>query len=251
MKKFTLLILQLIALNGFSQKTEILDGLAQMCTETIDQVALKKNVLEFTDNLSSRRSTSDVQFLKKVFYRAHRKFLKDYQPYSSVNQLVNNGRYDCLTATSLYSSILEVLGFNFKIIETNYHIFILAEADGKEFLLETTDGFAGFISSEEEISKRKLKYQNSASSNYNNSFNYDFLLLNEVKGNQLAGLLYFNQAVKEFNLHNWTSCLALLDQSQKIYPSPRINKIRKFASFNSYSTTDFPKQLSSISESKN
>lgn len=253
MKRFTLLIFHLIALNGFSQKTEILDGLAQVCTETTDQVTFKKNVLEFTSKLRASRSTSDARFLKKAFYRTHRKFLKEYQPYSSVSQLFKTGKYDCLTATSLYSSILEVLGFDFKIIETNYHIFILAKAEGKEFLLETTDGLAGFICSEEEIVKRKLKYHTSEPSNMSNgSYSYDFLLFNEVKGSQLRGLLYFNQAVKEFNNHNWITCLTLLNQSEKIYPSPRIEEIRKFACFNfSTSKTDFPKQASSISDSKN
>ncbi len=203
-----------------------------MCTKIEQQSTLKDKIKVFANQVDKRRPKSQLRFLQKVFYKTHQKFLEEYKPYSSIDELVETGVYDCLTATSLYSSILEILGFNFKIVETNYHIFILAYVDGKEVLLETTDGFTGFISNKEEINNRIIKYQNGKPSTLlgrsSKYLEYDFHLLNEVQGYQLPGLIYFNQAVKEFNEHNWLTCRKLLDKSNKVYNSPRVSEIMNF-----------------------
>jgi len=218
---------------GICQQATILHNLV-IATETKDsEKRLIESVIKHTESLKKKNNLSEIKFLRKVFYQTHHKFLKEYQPYSALDNLVLDGKYDCLTATALYSSVFEILGFDFKIIETNYHIFIIAKASGKDVLIETTDGFKGLIAGEEAINKRIGEYKNNEPSIANENSKglyFNFHLLNEVKGNELSGLLYYNKAVKEFNKHNWDSCQAFLVKSREIHDSPRIDQIHELLS---------------------
>ncbi len=225
-------LVHLAAVSGFCQQQTIINDLASTTSCEAGKTLIEK-ISQFAKSLESKRSNSDVRFLRKVFYETHHTFLKKYEAYSSLDQLIYNGQYDCLTATTVYSSVLEILGFDFKIVETNYHIFILVKIAGKEVLLETTDRLNGFVTDLALINTRISTYKtNSPSSTHRKSrnFEYTFHLFREVKGNELAGLLYFNQAIKEFNRHNWAACLNLLGKSKTIYDSPRIKEISELAS---------------------
>jgi hypothetical protein len=232
LKILLLITIVFIPINGICQQTTILTAITSTLETKESGEKMFEGIIAHADALNKNRKISEIKFLRKVFYQTRYKFLKEYCPYSSLDQLVSEGKYDCLTATALYSSIFEILGMNFKIIETNYHIFIIAHAEGKNILVETTDGTSGLITDSDEVIKRINEYKNSEpSTNKTNStvFQFNFHLLKEVKGNQLPGLLYFNQAIKEFNTQNWISCLSLLEKSKSIYNSPRINKIDSLA----------------------
>ena len=231
MKRFLILLVHLASVSGLCQQQQIITDIASTTSYEAGKTFIEK-INQFTKSLESKRSNSDIRFLHKVFYETHHTFLKKYEAYSSLDQLVYNGQYDCLTATTVYSSVLEMLGFDFKIVETNYHIFILVKISNKEILLETTDRLNGFVTDLASINTRISTYKSNAPAVNNQkgrSFEYSFHLLKEVKKADLAGLLYFNQAIKEFNKHNWTACLDLLGKSRTIYDSPRIKEISDLA----------------------
>src|SRR5688572_21667209 len=50
---------------------------------------------------------NDQAFLQFVFNKTHRKFLKNFEAYSTFGELLKDGSYNCLTATALYALILE------------------------------------------------------------------------------------------------------------------------------------------------
>ncbi len=108
---------------------------ANLAEERIDNFILR---------LEEKRTPSDINFLRKAFIETHRKFLKKYSQYSDISQVFTTGKYDCLTATSIYSVVLDRLNFDYNIIETNYHIFIVVNTSHGEVLLETTDLWNGF-----------------------------------------------------------------------------------------------------------
>ena len=83
------------------------------------------DILSFLGKLENRRNStkSDVDFLKVVFGKVHNKFLKHYEDYVSFNDLISRGGYNCLTGTAVYALVLDHFGFDYKVIETNYHIF--------------------------------------------------------------------------------------------------------------------------------
>jgi hypothetical protein len=185
--------------------------------------------VRFAGKLEEKKGTkNDVAFLNYVFKKTHQKLLKNYEQYASFNEL-SSGTYNCLTGTALYALLLTDLGYTYKIIETNYHIFLVVNtADGK-ILFEATDPGNGFVTRQDAIESRLEKYnknevQASADKNY---YLYSFKLFNEVSLDEMLGLLFYNQAIESYNEHQLPSAVANLDKAMSLYNSPRVQEFSK------------------------
>lgn len=187
-----------------------------------------EKLTDFIRVVQQKKGLSEKKLLKSIFKSTHQKFLKSYSQYADLGEVFLNGRYDCLTATSLFSIILSETNFDYKIIETNYHIFILVNTESGQVLLETTDRLSGFVDDAAEVTQRINFYRENKLLNSTNDktyYQYSFDLFHEVAPAQLAGLLYFNQAIKAYNRHDLLVCASLLDKSRKIYESPRVEEL--------------------------
>jgi hypothetical protein len=187
-----------------------------------------EKLTNYIQSLQKQKSTSDKKFLKSIFKITHQRFLKSYSQYADLGEIFKSGRFDCLTATAFLSIILAEMQFDYKIIETNYHIFILVNTASGQVMLETTDRLFGFIEDPAEIEKRIRSYrQNKIVTPGNDKmyYHYSFDLFHEVDQNQMTGLLYFNQAIKAYNNGDLLACASLLEKSKRIYESPRIEEL--------------------------
>lgn len=194
--------------------------------------ATANNFISFIDKLDDKKSsTSDVDFLKLVFNKIHKKFLKSYKDYASFGELFTSGNYNCLTATALYTLVLDHFDYDYKVVETNYHIFILVNGERGRVLLETTDPQNGFVENESLIEERIKQYrantiQEEASSK-RTYYDFQFDLYKEVNLNELTGLLYYNLAVDAFNKNQIDQSVSLLDQAIVHYKSERIEEFSR------------------------
>lgn len=175
--------------------------------------------------LGEKEKKSDRQFLKNVFNVTHRQVLKQYDQYATFGELFESGRYDCLTATALYSVVLTELGYSHSVIETNYHIFLLIDSNEGKILMESTDPIGGFEYNQERIASRIEQYKKDAEVVLDNQVATGYVLFNEVSMNELTGLLYYNQCVKAFNNQEWMEAIRNLDLASKYYYSVRIQEM--------------------------
>lgn len=179
---------------------------------------------EFSDFISSIKSlnkSSDVALLKSLSSHAHRSYLKKYTAYAHVNDIFSKGSYDCLSGTYFFCAALEQLGFRYRIIETNYHIFLMVQTAGGEVLLESTDRENGIVTDAKTIEDKLLSYRH-ASSETSNLYLSGVDLFGQLLPEQLPGLIYFNKAVEAFNAKKLSECCDYLEQAWKIYDNARI-----------------------------
>lgn len=173
----------------------------------------------------------DKDFLHYLFYKTHRKFLKRYAEYCPFDALLKNGTYNCLTGTALYALLLDHFNFEYSVIETNYHIFLMVKtSDDDEVLFEATDPLDGFVDSNQEIQARINIYkQNKILKNSDDKmyYRYNFDLYNTVSMEELLGLMYFNLSVDAYNNHDVSKSINYLDQSVKLYQSARIKNFAR------------------------
>lgn len=158
--------------------------------------------------------------LKSIFSRTHSTFLKHFKPFATFGEIFTKGDYNCLTATALYGLILQETGYTYKIIETNYHIFLLVDTKSGQALIETTDELFGFVTDEDEIQKRLEQYK-SEGNRSNAQYQYSTALFNTVTLYNLIGLLHFNQAVKCVNNSDYSKAVDHLASSVAYYGSSR------------------------------
>lgn len=214
-----------VSLAGFGQCPTVLENVwaTSASTKGLDEIDSKVN--DLVNTLSKRYEQNDSRKLYALFVKTHNRFLHNYVKYSGIEELAE-GRYDCLTATSLFAHILTKSGYAFNIIETNYHIFITVKTSEGDVLLETTDRFGGFVDDKEKIAGVLKEYKkNTLEAATNSSYQYTFSLFNTVDPEQLPGLLYINQAVKAFNLERWDECEAKLAAAARMTDSPRIAEL--------------------------
>ena len=177
-------------------------------------------VREAKEKLS--KTNSDQKYLSWLFYKVHRKVLKNYEQYSPLAKLFESGDYDCLSATTLYALLLNEVGFKTKVVETNYHIYLEVLSADKRYLIESTDALNGFVYNQSEIDNRLAEYD--AKNNSSNPTEYAFhtKIHDAVDLNKLVGLQYYNRAVDTFNNGNILPTLDLLEKSTVFYHSDRI-----------------------------
>lgn len=192
-------------------------------TEGLPQIDSRIN--ELVTDLNKHNYHNDVRKLNALFVKTHNRFLYTYDKYAGIEGLLN-GRYDCLTATSLFADILSRTGYQFNIIETNYHIFIMVNTSDGDVLLETTDKENGFIDTKERMTRVLAQYrQNKLDGSTSQQYQYNFSLFKKVDVDQLAGLLYFNQAVKAFNAEKWDECSEKLSAAAMKTNSPHVAEL--------------------------
>ncbi len=224
---FLWLMMVLLPVCGWGQSTDRFEKLINSApTAQPEQATSQMN--QFISNLQAKRSRlkSDEAFLQYMFRESHKSFFHNYKAYSQFPEIFSSGNYDCLSATSFISVVLDEFGFEYKIIETNYHIFLMVEANQRQILLESTDGMNGFVRDKGVIQERLKRYHENklymSSSAGKYYYQYDLDLYQEVMPQQLIGLLYFNQAVSAFNENNLSGSTQLLKKAIRIYNSPRI-----------------------------
>ncbi|MEQ8476957.1 hypothetical protein [Fulvivirga sp.] len=165
---------------------------------------------------------SDQRYLSWLFYRVHRKVLKNYVQYSPLAQVFETGDYDCLSATTLYALLLNELGFKTKVVETNYHIYLEVLTADAKYLIESTDALNGFVYNQLEIDKRLVEYNAKNNSASTSEYAFNAKIHDAVDLNKLIGLQYYNRAVYTFNNGNILPTLDLLEKSTVFYHSERI-----------------------------
>ncbi|MCB0602628.1 MAG: hypothetical protein KDC28_15430 [Saprospiraceae bacterium] len=184
------------------------------------EVCQHEEISDYLDHWAQRKLKyrDQVAFLRTFFYKTHRKYLKQYVPYSSVQQTLSVGAYDCVSGTALFATFLQALNVPFEIRETGYHVFVIAKLDDKFILLESTDPSAGFVEDQQAIIHQVQQYI------------FDGLdaamvsrpIHNTITLEQLEGLMFYNRALDYFQHHDREMAAFYLDYALARYDSPRI-----------------------------
>ena len=190
----------------------------------------------FVQKMNRKKETSsDKVFLQNLFYKTHRKFLKEYKPYKNFYSMLDNGAYNCLSGTALYALLLNELDYSYRIIETDYHIFLMVKtAEGEEIMIESTDPLNGLLTEGGKIEQRIEAIREDvlrAEEEEQKSF-HDFKLevFREVDLQQLAGLQYFNLAAHLYNNRKLFSAKVALAKGRVLYQAERFDQFAKLLS---------------------
>lgn len=184
-------------------------------------------VLAFTARLEDKRHMfrSEKAFLHHVFVKTHDQFLSSFKPYATFADLIENGAYNCLTATALYNILLDHFRLPYQVIETNEHIFILCQTKGGEVLLETTDLEHGFIDTTVGIQKHLNMYRRQNVQTANRPvYSFSGSVMDSVSITGMLGLLHYNHAAKAYNQKDFAAAITHLHHAFLLHRSPRMEE---------------------------
>ncbi len=191
------------------------------------------------------KNSADVNFLRHIFQKSSQRLFKKYEQHSTFNSMLSEGRFDCVSGSAALGMLLERYGYSYDIVETDYHVFIVVNMDGKEIVLESTLPVGGMITAPSEVEKYLDAYkpaefvsgkaisQRLAGPEIDYSDNSIF---RKVSLTQLAGLQYYNDAIVHFNAQAFGQAVEQLSKAYLLYPSDRILGLRELSVDLAYKT---------------
>lgn len=191
------------------------------------------------------KESKELNFLRLIFQKTHQSLLKKYEQHSTFNDMLETGKYDCVSASAALGMLLDRYGYQFDIVETDYHVFILVVVDGKNIVLESTLPVGGMITGPSEVNAYLEAYkqeefaqlgslnQRIGSPKIDLSNNAIF---RKVTLYQLAGLLYYNDAILLFNHQKYEEASNQLTKALELYTSDRIEGLKDLTKEMAYKT---------------
>jgi hypothetical protein len=198
-------------------------------TNVTENAVPSTEISNFVEKLQARDlPKSNFRFCKTLFQKTRQQFFKRYSQYASFAETLTDGKYNCLTGTALYALLLDHFGIEYKIIETNYHIFLLAMTDEGTVLFEATDPTHGFVTDPKKIEQQVQAYKRNDFGETRNDgksyYSYAASLYQPVSVTELRGLLHYNVSVEAYNRQDFNSAITNLDKALELYNSSRISE---------------------------
>lgn len=237
MKRFLLLILALsTSFTGIAMPNDVKNEPLISSNEFItywDSTSPKFQKLNVKLQKDFGRYGKSEKFLKMLFFRSQQYLMDDYNQYASVEELIETGAFDCVSGSFLMAVFLDQYGFDYDIMETSFHVFLTVNVDGGKIVLESTDGFTGFINDKEEVRAYLKEFERESKKNplYLNpdqKIVKDLLqpsIYRAINLQQLKGLELFNRAIFYNNQMEYETAFKKIKEAEILYPSERINAL--------------------------
>jgi len=168
--------------------------------------------------------------VKMIYKRVHEDMLKKYENNVIFNEILYSGEYNCVSATALYSEILDKTGIKYKILEQPDHVYIIVDPDNTSILMESTNPQKGVIIYDERFKKDYVKYLYSnkliAKDEYINKsmdelFNEYMYSDAEIDKYELAGLHYYNRGSFFMEKEEFNDAAACYEKAYFLYPGSK------------------------------
>ncbi|GAB4471688.1 MAG: hypothetical protein OHK0057_15470 [Thermoflexibacter sp.] len=175
-----------------------------------------------TEQLQAQ-NVSAKKLLEKVFHTVFESHLRTYSPLADFPQTIEKNQFGCVTGTLLFALVLEKLGFDYHIYETNYHVYLMVSVGEDKVLIETTDRVFGFEKNKHLIAKRIQEYQRlyDAKRQSSNVYVSIFKIEREISLIELIGLQYYNKATIAYNQKDYEKAMEALKKSMQLYDAER------------------------------
>ncbi|WP_192347659.1 hypothetical protein [Algoriphagus sp. Y33] len=179
-----------------------------------------------------------ISLLRQLFQKSHQHLFKTYEQHATFNDMLGIGLYDCVSASAALALLLDRYDFDYKVVETDYHVFIVVYHENKDIILESTLPVGGMITAPPEVASYLEGYK-ADDSMRPKSFNQrlgapkvdlsDNTIFRKVNLAQLAGLQYYNDAISHFNEQSFEKASSQLSKALKLYNSGRIEGLKVLA----------------------
>lgn len=228
----------LLAQNAVDAKTENFKSIIYLSSSnstisTETKGKFQSRLVNYLGDLQKKQSTvnSERKFLEYLFYKTHNVFLDRYEQYSDFSDLMLKGNYDCLSGSILYAYLLENLGYEYKIQETLYHVYVTVHTPNAQYLFESTDALHGFISNTKEIEIREQYYVTGPKNESqkqglgSNEYQFQSKAIAQIGLKEAGALQFYNKAIVDFNNKVFDKAYQKLETALVFYPSARIEEM--------------------------
>jgi hypothetical protein len=158
---------------------------------------------------------------KTIFHAAHKRWMRRYDIDAQFSDLFKTGAYNCATASALYAVLLESLKLPYAIVEMPEHINVIFDPEGENIVLEGTDPENGWYALDKRqmalnLAAMKLIPENALENKTPEQVFEEYFYKDakrKINVYQLAGNLYYNKALQQFNTFRFAAAAAAIDKA--------------------------------------
>jgi hypothetical protein len=171
---------------------------------------------------------SEAKKIKLIYKTVHDSFFKKYEYKNNFSEIFKNGNYNCLSASALYSIVLNKYHIPYSIKKAPGHVFLLTYPSTYKILIETTDPVKGYFEYNEQMianyvnhlkKSKMISEEEFKNKSQNELFEQYFLKDENVSIRQLVGLQYNNLALYEFENEKYLEAFQMMQKAYLFYPT--------------------------------
>jgi tetratricopeptide (TPR) repeat protein len=205
----------------------------------------EKEIEELKVRKIPKKLEKDVE---KIYESIHAKFLKKYENEAYFDQIFEKGVYNCVTAVGLYALTFRELGIPYTIKETPSHVYIVADPENTQLLIETTDPISGFKTFSpgfkenfvSQLGMMKLIDENDINSKgIYGVFDEHYFGGDDLTIEELVGIQYYNKGVFSLMENDFQSGIKALSKAQLFYSNKQLDELMLVSMVGILSSSDY------------
>ena len=189
--------------------------------------------LNIYNNLENRKvySKKIEKKIKLTYSIVHSYFLKKYNDLEYFEGIFQDGTYNCVTASMLYSLILDKLEIPYKVQASSNHVYLVANPGEKSIVIETTNPMFQNAVFNGEFKKQYVNYLRESKliseEDYKNKsveeiFEQKFNEVRDAEFVNLPGFQYYNNALEKAKLNEIDKSYELIQKAYFFYPDNQV-----------------------------
>lgn len=160
---------------------------------------------------------TESQKAKIVYNYVHKTFLKVYKAKNSFSDIFENGEYNCVSGSAIYSIFFSKLSIPYQIMEKPQHVYLIAYPQSHQILIETTIPEKGYYRFNDDFiqifvknlyDSKLISKEEFDTTNINVLFNNYYFSSTPVSLVQLAGMQYGNYGIYNLDDKNYENAIS-------------------------------------------
>jgi tetratricopeptide (TPR) repeat protein len=194
------------------------------------QWKVEDNVGFYSKEFEKERKKGTEKFVKALHKSLHANQLRYYQEVCNLPETMDEGAYNCVSATALFALIFDKVGYAYAIHQTPNHVYLVVEPQGANIVVETTTDSKAQLAINDEFKKTFLEYlqktkqlspKETAGMDNEEIFTHYYFGDEVITLQQLAGIQYYNDGLLYLGKKEYDKALSQFEKAYFLYPSER------------------------------
>lgn len=180
-----------------------------------------------SDGLAKKKNEKKI---KTIYNEVHTTFFKKYEEDVRFNDIFQNGKYNCVTASALYALFFDKFGISYEVKEEPTHVYLLAYPNAENILVESTSPLKGFLVFDDRFKQSFIEALKSqkiignaevANKSTDELFNSYYFKRDKLDLQQLVGIHYCNDALFKRDKNDVKGAFQQMEKAYLLYKAPK------------------------------
>jgi tetratricopeptide (TPR) repeat protein len=174
---------------------------------------------------------SEKKKVKLLYEKAHEQFFRRYKRENYFHEVFDNGNYNCVSATAIYSLLFDEFNIPYAIQAQPTHVYLVAYPETFNLVVESTDPVTGYLEYNRKFKENYIKQLTQLNmidpgvaqqQSLDELFSTYFFNHININIHELTGLQYANNGIYAYEDKEYDKAIYQLEKALFIYPDVKV-----------------------------